>query len=492
MRRGCTFASQGESVTVLASTTTTRSSSLYFPGNEEPFAFLRYFTDPSVQMDRLAIGKTAEFSVQRNLEMLYSHLEHALMPVNFPAVPFMGEGLSGGLFDEAESFSPNLLKQLNEVLNELVQVSKSMASKEKPLDMLDLTSLFTAPSLFIFISVFFHSLHWHLPVVHFPTFDPGNISNILLLAICLTGASYTTLPHGTRIPPSLLDVAEELIFRELASLSTISLKDPTQSLPIVQVIQSALIIEMLQFGQDRKDTRRRIRIFRHPCLVSVMRSFGFFQLRRRMAVRVCDDHTWREMVAEEVCIRLACWVFLADGFLTVCFKNHPSLSSFEMNCDFSWPTALWEADSAASFNNIVAADTALSPSHSFPDALGQLLSNSISDSIQLSVEHLLMLIYAINILAFQARAGLLAYLPLKSISNAAQNWKKIWDGTASSLGTERSLLLGYPQHAEELWRLVSATLDMATRDEGRICYLDGGATDDLDDLHGFIQYCASR
>lgn len=66
-----------------------------------------------------------------------------------------------------------------------------------------------------------------------------------------------------------------------------------------------------------------------------------------------------------------------------------------MNCDFSWPTALWEADSAASFNTIVAADTALSPSHSFPDALGQLLSNSISDSIQLSVEHLLMLIYGL-------------------------------------------------------------------------------------------------
>lgn len=290
------------------------NSIAYSSRSDDRFSFLRYFTDPSAGMDRLAIGKTAEYSVRRNLEGLYSHLESELIPANPPPsflgdIPFPSEFLPVGVSSD-DSFSPKLLKQLNAVLRELVEISNSMGSsigeQQDPLDMLELTSLFTATNLFAFISVFFHSLHWHLPIVHFPTFDPGNISSFLLLSICLTGATYTSPMGGTTLPPRLLDVAEELIFRQITNLSTlppVSLKNPTRLLPTVQLIQSALIMEMLQFGQDKADTRRRIRIIRHPCLVSVLRSLGFFQLRRSMAPSVCDDATWRDMVAEEACIR---------------------------------------------------------------------------------------------------------------------------------------------------------------------------------------------
>ncbi|KAK1148809.1 hypothetical protein N8T08_008694 [Aspergillus melleus] len=302
---------------------------------------------------------------------------------------------------------------------------------------------------------------------------------------------------GTALPPRLLDVAEELIFRQITNLSTlppVSLKNPTRLLPTVQLIQSALIMEMLQFGQDQIDTRRRIRIIRHPCLVSVLRSLGFFQLRRSMTPSVCNDTTWREMVAEEACIRVASWVFLADGFLTVCFKNHPSLSSFELNCDFPWPTELWEADGAAAFSTSVASHADAPAIPPLREALGQLLSHSNpSDPIAWhrspSVEHLLILIYAMNTLAFQARAGFLGYLPAKSIENAARNWKGIWESTIARLGKERYLLLGYPQHAEELWCLLTATLNASNKQQASIRYLDSAATDDLDDLHEFIERC---
>jgi hypothetical protein len=71
----------------------------------------------------------------------------------------------------------------------------------------------------------------------------------------------------------------------------------------VQLIQSALIIEMLQFGRDDMPTRRRIRIVRNPCLVSTIRSLGLFQLKRRTPPKTCDEQTWRTLVAEEACIR---------------------------------------------------------------------------------------------------------------------------------------------------------------------------------------------
>ena len=96
--------------------------------------------------------------------------------------------------------------------------------------------------------------------------------------------------------------------------------------------------------------------------------------------------------------RIACWVFLADGFLTVCFKNHPALSVFEMDCHVPWSAKLWEAENASSFNKIVTAHSTDMPLPPLKDVVTQLLetpSNAppIPWSLSLSAEHLLILIY---------------------------------------------------------------------------------------------------
>jgi hypothetical protein len=116
----------------------------------------------------------------------------------------------------------------------------------------------------------------------------------------LSGATYTIPLDGRGLPSALFDVAEEYIFRHIADVSTLT---SPKSQSTIQLIQSALIIEMLQFGRDNMQTRRRIRIVRHPCLVSTIRSLGIFQLKRGAAPTGCDDHAWRDLVAEEVCIR---------------------------------------------------------------------------------------------------------------------------------------------------------------------------------------------
>lgn len=289
------------------------------------FSFLQHFADPSFQRDRLAIGETAKCSVRRNLETLNSHIEDALVPTD-PMSAFGGDfQLTSSPFqipstlpsfadDYLLQFSPDTLfpsklsNQLSEIMTELVDTSKSMglgtAGTLNPLDAMELSTLLGVSNISASISAFFHSLHWHLPVVHFPTFDPGNISNPLLLSIFLSGATYTIPLDGGALPSGLFDVAEEYIFRKIADLSTVaSPKDQSHLLSTVQLLQSALIIEMLQFGQDNMQTRRRIRIVRHPCLVSTIRSLGIFQLKRGTAPTVCDERTWRNLVAEETCIR---------------------------------------------------------------------------------------------------------------------------------------------------------------------------------------------
>ncbi|CAG8169889.1 unnamed protein product [Penicillium olsonii] len=478
-----------------------------------PFSFLRHFADPSFQKDRLAIGETAKCSVRRNLETLHSHIEDALVPTDImstfgdfqiPSLPFQLPSNLPSFADEyfLTQFNPDVLfpsklsTQLSEIMAELAETSKSMGlgSPDSPheLDFTELSHLLDVSHISASITAFFQSLHWHLPVVHFPTFDPGNISNSLLLSIFLSGATYTTPLDGKGLPSALFDVAEEYIFRQIASLSTFALPKDHST---IQLIQSALIIEMLQFGRDNMQTRRRIRIVRHPCLVSTIRSLGIFQLKREATPDLCDEGTWRDLVAEEVCIRIACWVFLADGFLTVCFKNHPSISVFEMNCNFPWSSGLWEAESASSFSKIATSHSTERPLPRLSDVVTQLLEKPLSEgqipwSLSISVEHLLILIYeAINSVAFQVRAGLLKYLSLDRIRCASSNWKRVWDSVIGLLDQDRLLHLGYPKHAQELWWLLNATLEATGKSEARLQYMDNSATDDLGDLNEFIQWC---
>ncbi|KAL2865463.1 uncharacterized protein BJX67DRAFT_373104 [Aspergillus lucknowensis] len=482
------------------------------------FSFLRHLTDPCVEKDRLAIGTTAECSVRRNLETLYSHLEDALIPPDSIAAGF-SDFLSTEAFfrpplttDEyfpidLLSYNPSptkLSQQLDEIIEEVIETSKSLKlgridDAQPLLDATQLYQLFTVSNLATFISVFFHSLHWHLPVVHFPTFDPGNISNPLLLSIFLTGAAYSSSFNYPVLLPTLLDIAEEQIFRKITALSAQCAppaNDLRRQYPTIQLLQAALIIEMLQFGQENAESRRRIRIIRHPSLISLMRCLGIFHMKRTITPPACnyEDSTWRESVAEEVCIRLASWVFLADGFLTLCFKNRPTVSIFELDCSFPWRTELWEAENASIFSRLVLSHKTEIPLPSIREAVRLLFDNSdtgpLPPKLSLSAEHLLIVIYALNSLAFLARADFSGSVPLEKIRCAASNWKQIWDWVYHDQSNEKTLLLGYPKHAEELWLLLTVTLDIARQNPSSLPkYLESAATDDLGKLNEFIQWC---
>lgn len=290
--------------------------------SESPFFFLGHFTNPSVKQDRLGIGETAKSSAPRNLESIHSHLEDALEPTD-PMSAFLNDqrpadayfsllnSIDESLFSQLppeELFPSKLSSQLTELVSELVETSKSMdkydAESQRPLDIMELTALFGVSNISVFISAFFRSLHWHLPIVHFPTFDPGNLSNPLLLAIFLSGATYAAPFEGATLSPWIFDVAEEYIFRKVLNLSTTTLPaDSARLTPSIQLIQGALIMEMLQFSRDDIQTRRRIRIIRHPCLVSTVRSLGNFNLTRSPLPTSCDESSWRRLAEEEVCIR---------------------------------------------------------------------------------------------------------------------------------------------------------------------------------------------
>lgn len=300
-----------------------------FLGSQEPFYFLLHFTDPSVKNDRLAISETAGCSMRRqNLGNAFSSLSPTGSSMEFfiddvldPGLLSLADGAVVGdddyfrldyeFMSESAVLGAKLPGQLHAIAAELVETSRSMSldtgNEQTILNMTNLDALFTLENLTVFITAFFHSLHWHMPVVHCPTFDPANVSDSLLLAIFLAGAVYTIPFNGTdlSLPPSLLSVAEEYVFRKVANLSTSTILAPDQPIKgyAIETVQAALILEMLQFSQGDPLIRRRIRIVRHPCLVSTIRSMGLFRYRRREAPGVCDGGKWRELAVEEVCIR---------------------------------------------------------------------------------------------------------------------------------------------------------------------------------------------
>ncbi|KAL4977541.1 hypothetical protein BDW66DRAFT_34596 [Aspergillus desertorum] len=125
------------------------------------FPFLRHFTDPSRDKDRLAIGTTAECSVRRNLETLYSHIQDALIPLDSMAVWYGDLSGSGSLFLPSSSsddcISTNFLSsgpgatklegQLNELKMDVVETSKSMELDGSGTMQLPLNSAQLAPLL---------------------------------------------------------------------------------------------------------------------------------------------------------------------------------------------------------------------------------------------------------------------------------------------------------------------------------------------------------
>lgn len=253
-----------------------------------------------------------------SLENNSSPLEFFMSDVVDPGLLSLGDSLAGDDYFQLDEFMPDsavlgskLPGQLHDIAAELVETSRSMSldagNEQSMLDMADLDALFSLDNLTLFITAFFHSLHWHMPVVHCPTFDPANVSNSLLLAIFLAGAVYTIPFNGTdlSLPPPLLSVAEEYVFRKVVNLTTSTTMVADQPVKgyAIETVQAALILEMLQFSQGDPLIRRRIRIVRHPCLVSTIRSMGLFRYKRRQAPGVCDERKWRELAIEEVCIR---------------------------------------------------------------------------------------------------------------------------------------------------------------------------------------------
>jgi hypothetical protein len=180
---------------------------------------------------------------------------------------------------QESSALPNLVaRRIRELVMQLtdtyITLTKGhpMRSPEAKIGQAD--RFFTVTNVRVFIETYFHHFHPNLPIIHRASFDINSTSPRLLLALCLAGSSYTSLSNAITIGRSLLDLAEEFIFRHIIFKSPSKERfipgDISKYAAHLEVLQAAVIIITLQQWEGNEKAQRRARTERHNTIVSVL------------------------------------------------------------------------------------------------------------------------------------------------------------------------------------------------------------------------------
>lgn len=166
-----------------------------------------------------------------------------------------------------------------QLTNTYITLPKGHFAKVPSTKIAQADSFFTLSNVQAFTQTYFHHFHPHFSVIHRPSFDSTKASTRLLLAVCLAGSLYSSVPHNVARCKSFLDLAEEHIFADIAlrrlakgakrrETDGTRLQDPDACL---EVLQAGLVIVLLQNWEGSKAAQRRARLDRLQQLVSVSR-----------------------------------------------------------------------------------------------------------------------------------------------------------------------------------------------------------------------------
>ncbi|KAH6951223.1 hypothetical protein BKA56DRAFT_605853 [Ilyonectria sp. MPI-CAGE-AT-0026] len=376
------------------------------------------------------------------------------------------------------------------VIHELT--SKDGSGPRQDFDVALAQKVFTVTSLRRFVDAYFHQFHGCNPLVHRPTFDMQTVSLPLLLALFLFG-SQCSVPLDEAISAGeFFDLAEEYIFRQ-----PIFSTGPQDSCPEhitaqeVEALQGGLIINMIQRCSKSKETRRRIRFRRTPCLVATTRMSGLFGAKHRV-----QDHSeiaWDVFLFDELCIRIGLWTFLSDGILALFFGSLPQVSISDMTGQLPCREDLFEAETAAEFQRLMSLDPRAGLAQSPFDLTLHLLSNkgSEEDSVRMaqitSASHLTVGIWAIISIVMTSRLNLVVEMSAQTILSATDKWKDLWNIVAERDFKADVQQSGLTRHTTAYWWLTRTFLKIVLMKDYSSPYMQNSPTDSVENLHNFIK-----
>lgn len=155
---------------------------------------------------------------------------------------------------------------------------------------------FSARNVIVFSVVFFQLSHRYISLVHRPSFGSPDTSVALLLAVAFAGAARSP-PHKEVLSiHTLARLLEEFVFQNLDN-HMLNFHATGLSRELIETLQAAILIHLIQFMRQAGETRDRVRTTRLPKLVSISRKLQLF------ATKHTHSTDWLQFVETESRIR---------------------------------------------------------------------------------------------------------------------------------------------------------------------------------------------
>lgn len=248
----------------------------------------------------------------------------------------------------------DLTKRMSQLAADLRRFAVCKPHLHHILDTALIDEFLTSTNCLALIAAYSRRQYYHQwPIVHWPTFNPEQAALPLLLAIMLTGDTYSCRRNETsgRVSPTsaMQKIADKYIFSHIKTCT--SMESPTTNPhEVLELCQAAFLMNCLHINMNDIVLRQRVITNRHPLLISALRRLGLTGTIRELSGPGLEWHTF---IYRETCIRLVTWTFLIDSLLTVYFNHPPLMSLAEMSSPLPCNDDAWDAGSLSSFNELM-------------------------------------------------------------------------------------------------------------------------------------------
>ncbi|EHK39363.1 hypothetical protein TRIATDRAFT_165879, partial [Trichoderma atroviride IMI 206040] len=404
-----------------------------------------------------------------------------------PSTLFLSQALE-------ETSGHGLTEQMSQLAAELRQFTVCKPHLHHILEIASLDEFLTSTNCLALIAAYSRRQYYHQwPIIHWPTFNPEQAALPLLLAIMLTGDTYSCRRNGTSgyvSPTSAMQkIADKYIFSHIKKCT--SLGGPaTNPHEVLELCQAAFLMNCLHINMNDMNLRQRVITNRHPLLINALRRRGLTGTIHELAGPGLE---WHAFIYRETCIRLVTWTFLIDSLLTVYFNHPPLMSLAEMSNPLPCNDDIWDAGSMSSFKELMRYGHSSSRMLCLKVLVANLLSKDWTNALkeaydELSTQHLYIILMALQPIVFNYHASLLCTVDISIVSAALDRWEPIWDRAIDRVPSNQQQWLGIVRYSREIAWLTRKIIEISiTKESGHSDYLQQIAIYSPVSIHQFIQ-----
>ncbi|KAH8816618.1 hypothetical protein F5884DRAFT_776811 [Xylogone sp. PMI_703] len=288
-----------------------------------------------------------------------------------------------------------------------------------------------------FLDLYWTRWHSNWPVIHKPTFDINNSPVLLLLVMALTGALMSSDPEDLENARKWLTPTERLVFRD-PWLSGEDMSDTEKQYPDLQrlrLLQTAMLICILQIWEGTDTARRRIRQRRYNSVIHTLRAMGLSRNAYANTSGSNELSDWEDFIFKEGITRTETFTMLLDTAFTIFYNVPARVAVTELNLPLTQPDIYFEAADSESYRKLVntrAPRFSTSAGFSATDVVHKVCNGCSAEDLvkyyNLTDLNLFMIISAILILiSYQEMSYVVFPTTVSAFRTAIRNWRILWE-----------------------------------------------------------------